>query len=343
MAHRESRSQRAAASAAAAIAALDDGTQDEIEETARAVSRSPRGERTKERVLKRSKTDTSKSISELKDLAVEQNRSIAELTRAAQLAVEAAMTMANVFRAQMEAAPTLAGNVAGQVMGAAAQLTEAIRAADTRAQPAAEAAAAAERERPPSVNDMKPKDLPEAISKIIAREANIFEKTMKKYVKNEERISSVTEQIEFFDEDTSKSRYPSGVKAFKSVESMSELDDEWLKTTESDYELKININKGSSIRQAMRTLHWETARNLRIMDQEAMLNHRKTLYPSVKKDHFKQTCLKSINEYEEKFNQNQWGFDDPMKNEAWKEALTIKTEKAYTKMIDNIKKGSSPS
>ena len=61
-------------------------------------------------------------------------------------------------------------------MGAAAQLTEAIRAADTRAQPAAEAAAAAERERPPSVNDMKPKDLPEAISKIIAREANNLEK-----------------------------------------------------------------------------------------------------------------------------------------------------------------------
>ena len=32
------------------------------------------------------------------------------------------------------------------------------------------------------------------------------------------------------------------------------------------------------------------------------------------------------------------GFDDPMKNEEWKDALTIKTDKAYTKMIDNIKK-----
>ena len=69
------------------------------------------------------------------------------------------MTMANMLRAQMDAAPQLAGNVAGQVLGAAAQLTEAIKAETRSATPVLAIATAAE--QPPAnrkEKDFKEKD-----------------------------------------------------------------------------------------------------------------------------------------------------------------------------------------
>ena len=95
--------------------------------------------------------------------------------------------------------------------------------------------------------------MPEKLSKIMERTAQIFCKQLRHMHRAKERSEHATETVKFLKENPS--RYPSGCRSFSSCVTWSELDETWQHAREADYTWHITFAKSSTKREVMSQMH----------------------------------------------------------------------------------------
>ena len=190
----------------------------------------------------------------------------------------------------------------------------------------------------PVVAAGKPAKLPENVSKAMTKSLAHYEKDLRKHMRNEVRITKSKAIVNMFEQDSSRSVYPVGVRPFSSVEEQEELDSVLTAASFCDSALRIKLQHGITRREAMQVVHWECQKFLRAVDLESLYEHRSNLSKLIAKASYKAVCEQAIKEAWQQNTAGIEGLDPPNVSNLDTAAVEMKVEANYAALIAKLAK-----
>lgn len=180
--------------------------------------------------------------------------------------------------------------------------------------------------------------LPDPIVQALDKEATHFEKEVKKYVSATMRCDKTKNLISDFENSADNLRYPNGVKPFKSPPEQETLDNVWNSCRDGDTEVSITIKKGSTIREAMKRIHWECSLMMKRLECESLIAYVEKLKLAAHVNTFKSTCMSTCAKATSSDSYEKLGLDKPLAEKIHQDLLDSKIQELYQRSVDRVKK-----
>ena len=165
-----------------------------------------------------------------------------------------------------------------------------------------------------------------------------FEASVRKLLKCNAKVDKGKADLQIFAQDTTGTRYPAGVRPFKSAAEMVELDSALSQCKERDWIFMVTIPAGTSQRAALQKLHREHAMFVRSTDVEALEEQQSTLRGAASLAHFREKCTTALREARAERDSNTARLDFPVRTETAECVLTERIESEYRNLFDRINK-----
>lgn len=178
---------------------------------------------------------------------------------------------------------------------------------------------------------------PEVWSKLEQRKTKYLQDVMK-YSRALKTLGTLQDITKTFDQSdiSGKLTYPVGVRPFNSPPSFAELDNQWEKVKEEDFQLVITIKKGTTRRQAMQQIHWVAQRYAKGLEMEAQKDHCTNVHARAKKAALIEGCKKIVSDSQDQSGADELGLERPVPmqlDESWRDQ---QLEKLYQDVIQQI-------
>ena len=165
-----------------------------------------------------------------------------------------------------------------------------------------------------------------------------FEASVRKLLKCNAKVAMGKADLQLFAQDTTDTRYPAGIRPFKSVAEMVELDSTLSQCKERDWVFMVTIPVGTSRRSALQKLHREHAMFVRSTDVEALEEQQSTLRGVASLAHFREKCTTALREARAERDSNTARLDFPVHTEKAECVVTERIESEYRNLFDRINK-----
>ena len=167
---------------------------------------------------------------------------------------------------------------------------------------------------------------------------NGFEASVRKLLKCNAKVDKGKADLQLFAQDTTGTRYPAGIRPFKSAAEMVELDSTLSQCKERDWVFMVTIPVGTSRRSALQKLHREHAMFVRSTDVEALEEQQSTLRGMASLAHFREKCTTALREARAERDSNTARLDFPVRTETAECVVTERIESEYRNLFDRINK-----
>ena len=165
-----------------------------------------------------------------------------------------------------------------------------------------------------------------------------FEASVRKLLKCNAQVDKGKADLQLFAQDTTGTRYPAGIRPFKSAAEMVELDSTLSQCKERDWVFMVTIQVGTSRRSALQKLHREHAMFVRSTDVEALEEQQSTLRGVASLAHFREKCTTALREARAERDSNTARLDFPVRTETAECVVTERIESEYRNMFDRVNK-----
>ena len=165
-----------------------------------------------------------------------------------------------------------------------------------------------------------------------------FEAKVRKLLKCNAKVDKGKSDLQIFAQDTTGTRYPAGVRPFRSAAEMVELDSTLSQCKERDWVFMVTIPVGTSRRTALQKLHREHAMFVRSTDVEALEEQQSTLRGVASLAHFREKCTTALREARAERDNNTARLDFPVRTETAECVLTERIESEYRNLFDRMNK-----
>ena len=165
-----------------------------------------------------------------------------------------------------------------------------------------------------------------------------FEASVRKLLKCNAKVDKGKADLQLFAQDTTGTRYPAGIRPFKSAAEMVELDSTLSQCKERDWVFMVTIPVGTSRRSALQKLHREHAMFVRSTDVEALEEQQSTLRGLASLAHFREKCTTALREARAERDSNTARLDFPVRTETADCVVTERIESDYRNLFDRINK-----
>ena len=182
------------------------------------------------------------------------------------------------------------------------------------------------------------KNIPAEVQKKLEVAALKHERKVEKFLKAKRRMEKNQKNMDIFSADASFERYPPGSRPFGSCPTFEELDVGWSKCIGSDFEFKVMIKQGATRREAMRAVHWHTAKHLLEVETEAQNEHVNATKAEAGKAKFFEALVKALTESQDAEKAASLGLDQPLTKELDRAWVEQKFEAMYRSMCTKIVK-----
>ena len=143
-----------------------------------------------------------------------------------------------------------------------------------------------------------------------------FEASVRKLLKCNAKVDKGKADLQLFAQDTTCTRYPAGIRSFKSAAEMVELDSTLSQCKERDWVFMVTIPVGTTRRSALQKLHREHATFVRSTDVEALEEQQSTLRGLASLAHFREKCTTALREARAERDSNTARLDFPVRTET---------------------------
>ena len=165
-----------------------------------------------------------------------------------------------------------------------------------------------------------------------------FEASVRKLLKCNAKVDKGKADLQLFAQDTTGTRYPAGIRPFKSAAEMVELDSTLSQCKERDWVFMVTIPVGTSRKSALRKLHREHAMFVRSTDVEALEEQQSTLRGVASLAHFREKCTTALREARAERDSNTARLDFPVRTETAECVVTERIDSEYRNLFDRINK-----
>ena len=117
---------------------------------------------------------------------------------------------------------------------------------------------------------------------------------MRKLLKCNTKVDKGKDDLQVFAEDTTGTRYPAGIRPFRSPAEMVELDSTLSQCKERGWVFMVTIPMSTSRRAAPQKVHREHAMFVRSTDVEALEEQQSTLRGVASLAHFRDKCTTAL-------------------------------------------------
>ena len=171
-----------------------------------------------------------------------------------------------------------------------------------------------------------------------------FEASVRKLLKCNTKVDKGND-LQVFAEDTTGTRYPAGIRPFRSLAEMVELDSTLSQCKERDWVFMVTIPMGTLRRAALQKLHREHAMFVRSTDVEALEEQQSTLRGLASLAHFRDKCTTALREARAERDSNTARLDFPVRTERlwvfWQSAPSQNTEACSIESTRNCARNKS--
>jgi hypothetical protein len=184
--------------------------------------------------------------------------------------------------------------------------------------------------KPPILEATK---LDDEANKYYVKVSRKFEDCIYKFQNSEKNLVKVRADINEMRDDSSKWRYPPGTRPWKAPGDAVQLDESWIPSRESDYNITVCVPKGSSRRDALQWLHHGMEMARKDIHAEALAEYVSCLKPMTTRSAFFQGCANFRSESLEALN-----LEDGKQFTANGKLALKRCEDLYTNVIDKVRK-----
>ena len=161
---------------------------------------------------------------------------------------------------------------------------------------------------------------------------------MRKLLKCNTKVDKGKDDLQVFSEDTTGTRYPAGIRPFRSPAEMVELDSTLSQCKERDWVFMVTIPMCTTRGAAPQKRNREHAMFVRSTDVEALEEQQSTLRGVASLAHFRDKCTTSLREARAERDSNTARLDFPVRTETSEGVLTERIESEYRGLFDRINK-----
>ena len=165
-----------------------------------------------------------------------------------------------------------------------------------------------------------------------------FEASVRKLLKCNTKVDKGNGDLQVFAEDTTGTRYPAGIRPFRSPAEMVELDSTLSQCKERDWVFIVTVPMGTSRRAAQQQLHREHAMFVRSTAVEALEEQQSTPRCVASLAHFRDKCTTALREARAERDSNTARLDFPVRTETSEGVLTERIESQYRGLFDRFNK-----
>jgi len=180
-----------------------------------------------------------------------------------------------------------------------------------------------------------PHKLPDIVSRAIGKAANKYEEDVVRYMRGLKRQEKANACMNIFTSSNERDRYPPGFRPFASPEKQVELDTVFDKASLADWNLVICIPAGSTMREALRYVHWEHAKFRAQIEASASKVYLDTAEGKAEKDNFLKQCRLIVEEATKETNDVP-GIESIPKYNVQEDLLRDEMERVYNRTIEKV-------
>jgi hypothetical protein len=171
------------------------------------------------------------------------------------------------------------------------------------------------------------------MEEILMKEKVKFTKKVKTFLRSKDTLSKRSKEFKLMMDDTSCSRLPEPMKAYKPPPTEGELDEAWSLSKEADYKMTLDFPKGTSMRRALELAYWYAVKTQKQIYAESAKAKVDTMQTASRKEAFVETCKLSCEKAQSSEDATALGLDATEFRTIDESFFKGKVEKLYAEVL----------